>query len=813
MNYDLDELLQELREKREQIEKDKDISEKKLEDALNTNPSSEFDVTSILEDLKDKIEPNYTEKGVSATVVETKQVDYSYNKAEKIMEIVSKKEAEASSEPASATEGNESDVSAPSFSLDAFRGDYTGDFVLDHPEAEELERESSPEELRRADAERHPVFNPTQTTVNIKIPDMKAEPLSEDAPTEATGRIKLTEKEEKAASKTILNASAEDDDFSEFFGDKVVVEHSDTKYRTRKVDRVEETPEVENENEPVVPQDAYDVLAEQNNRNGRAVIIVGVAAFLTLFLNLLLEVFSIPIFSTEKAFYLANLALILLAIVPNVKDFGRSLASLFSSRPVPGSLISFSVVLSFLDALVSFLTSKPLTIGCASLISVFAYFFYQLGLFLDSKRLYDSYRQISETPQRYASLVLANSDFTHALTHDLNLAEPTVLIKRKAGRIDNFMSHAFSKLSHGRNFNLLITLSAVASLLYGVLYYLLKGKDAAAAVRAAAISSCFIAPFISSLVEILPLTALQSKLSKLGTVVPGYSAAEEISNADCVVLEGRELFPKEKVLLHGIKTFEKERVDQAILYAASVLIHSCDTMSHMFLKVIQGKTDMLFDTDSVVYEEGLGFSFWVDKNRILVGRRELLETHEIEVPSRDYENRYTKTSTRDAIYLAVAGKLYAMFVISYAPDDEMQSMLQELVKQNVSIIVRTRDFILSADKIARMYDIPRTMVTIVRESTMPELARKTDYASSSSSSMTHGGAASAFLKGLIGCKRLLQSVNLASVLEVVCIGVGCFLALLLTLTGAITTTSANTVLIFQLAWTILVSVILFFKKI
>ena len=141
-----------------------------------------------------------------------------------------------------------------------------------------------------------------------------------------------------------------------------------------------------------------------------------------------------------------------------------------------------------------------------------------------SKRLYDSYRQISETPQRYASLVLANSDFTHALTHDLNLSEPTVLIKRKAGRIDNFMSHAFSKLSHGRNFNLLISLSAVASLVYGILYYLLKGKDVAAAVRAAAISSCFIAPFISSLVEILPLSSLQSKLSKLGTVVPGYNS-------------------------------------------------------------------------------------------------------------------------------------------------------------------------------------------------------------------------------------------------------------------------------------------------
>ena len=349
-------------------------------------------------------------------------------------------------------------------------------------------------------------------------------------------------------------------------------------------------------------------------------------------------------------------------------------------------------------------------------------------------------------------------------------------------------------------------------MLLGIIFYFLHGRDIFSAIRATAVALALITPFISSLIYVLPILKFQKTLSKVGAVIPGYSAAEDIATANCVVLEGRELFPREKVLLHGIKTFEKERVDQAILYAASVLIHSCDTMSYMFMKVIQGKTDMLFDTDSVVYEEGLGFSFWVDKNRILVGRRELLEAHEIDVPSRDYENRYTKTSTRDAIYLAVAGKLYAMFVISYAPDEEMQSMLQDLVKNNVNIIVRTRDFIISADKIARMYDIPRSLVTIVRESAMPELAKKTDYTRTSSSSLTHGGSVSALLKGIIGSHRLLTNVNFASTIEVVCIALGALIALILTFTGTLATTSTFTVLLFQLAWALLIFILLLFRR-
>ena len=58
MEYNIDELLQELKEKREEIEKDKEESEKKLEDALKVQPETNLGVTAILDTLKDSIEPD-----------------------------------------------------------------------------------------------------------------------------------------------------------------------------------------------------------------------------------------------------------------------------------------------------------------------------------------------------------------------------------------------------------------------------------------------------------------------------------------------------------------------------------------------------------------------------------------------------------------------------------------------------------------------------------------------------------------------------------------------------------------------------------
>ena len=72
----------------------------------------------------------------------------------------------------------------------------------------------------------------------------------------------------------------------------------------------------------------------------------------------------------------------------------------------------------------------------------------------------------------------------------------------------------------------------------------------------------------------------------------------------------------------------------------------------MFRRIIEDKVDILPAVDSLVYEQSMGLTGWVAGRRVLVGNRRLLENHGVDVPSRDYELRYTQNGRQQHKTLA-----------------------------------------------------------------------------------------------------------------------------------------------------------------
>jgi len=810
-NYNIDDLLAELRAKRTAIEnKTASPAAKPAVDVPADKPAVDWDALLAPKQPEQPAEPE-AEKPAATKAEEIRRVLEGSESMEQFGELP--EQPEQPEQPAEAEDKNPGEEEPVQGSKNPLRSALrsiseqltasfdpieTGEFCIGHSMADEDDEAGQTDEqhLRAETVESHPVFA-TQATATYVIPAAKPQETDE-LQQQATVSFTAAQAELPKKEKGILNVKENaDESFREFFGDTVLVEHEDRRgpRRVREVS-VFDDDEPEMADEYRSEEDAEDILAQLMSAKGRALGRIVAGAVLSF--ALLLVAMSSVLQLSETVYYLLSALLMLVCVLCNLRTVMGGTAKLFMLRADITSLCGFSALLSLLQCVVLFAAGSPVQpVSC--FISALALTVCAVGDYLDGARTLGNFRAIAQNPKKYASVVLADQDFTRMLTHELHVGEANVLIKRRTGFTDNFLAHSQSSDARFDRIRRLQPFVALAALLLGAVA-MLRGGSFADAVSTAAMCCAMCAPFAAGLVSALPIFRLQNRLTRMGAVLPGYSAAEELAGANCVVLEGRELFPRDKVLLHGIKTFDRERVDRAILYAASVLVHSCDTMSHMFLKVIQGKTDMLFEADGVVYEEGLGFSFWVEQNRILVGRRELLEAHEIEVPSRDYENRYTKTSTRDAIYLAVAGKLYAMFVISYAPDEEMAAMLQELVKQNINIIVRTRDFIISAEKIARMYDIPRSMVTVVREGGMQELAKKTEYTQHSASSLTHIGTASSLLQGTVGSYRMLAAAGHSALVALCAMLLGLVIAVVLSLVGALTEVSLVSLAAFQLAW-------------
>lgn len=192
----------------------------------------------------------------------------------------------------------------------------------------------------------------------------------------------------------------------------------------------------------------------------------------------------------------------------------------------------------------------------------------------------------------------------------------------------------------------------------------------------------------------------------------GRDEVDAFGDLNAVCLDAADLFPEDNVVLAAIKTFAGTRIDEAILDAAAVVIASGGPLQSVFRRVIQDKVDMLQEVDTLVYEQEMGLSGWVGGRRVLVGNRRLLENHGVDVPSRDYEMRYTRAG-RKLVYLSTAGELSAMFVVAYTADASTKRALRALTREDVTLLVRTCDPNITEEFICETMELPEYYVEIL----------------------------------------------------------------------------------------------------
>ena len=227
--------------------------------------------------------------------------------------------------------------------------------------------------------------------------------------------------------------------------------------------------------------------------------------------------------------------------------------------------------------------------------------------------------------------------------------------------------------------------------------------------------------FVGLLCVSMPATSLAVQLTMNqcsrhmlahGGFMVGWKAVRQFGKPDALAVDVADLYPDESMLLHGIKTFGGAHIDEAILDAASLAVRSEGPLSLIFRRIIENKESLLRDVDNLVYEQGMGLSGWVNDRRILVGNRRLLQHHGVDVPSSDYEARYTKGGRR-LVYLATAGELSAMFVVSYLPDKAFKEALQDLCRAKVTLLVRSCDPNITAEDLCRDFELDEYYVDML----------------------------------------------------------------------------------------------------
>lgn len=222
-------------------------------------------------------------------------------------------------------------------------------------------------------------------------------------------------------------------------------------------------------------------------------------------------------------------------------------------------------------------------------------------------------------------------------------------------------------------------------------------------------------PIYATLLVQLPLRWANKSFNKLGGMISCQDAVNELCRTNTIVLDSKDLFDQNLCAMHGFKDFKNVRVDDAMLYAAAMVIRSGGPLTGVFDQMVVNRRDILPTVKSFSYEEKLGVSGWIYNQKVILGTRQMMLNHNVDVPGTIDEDRYL-ISGHEVIYLAIANKLAAMMVVDYAPNKKLVPYLKKLRDAGVTILVRNCDPNVTDVMISHCYDMRLDNIKILNSS-------------------------------------------------------------------------------------------------
>ena len=540
-------------------------------------------------------------------------------------------------------------------------------------------------------------------------------------------------------------------------------------------------------------------------------VLAGILAVVLLHLGLTAERLLPPLSvldpdAAPAAFYAANLLLFAASLFVGYPVLRDGLTGL-RGRPSADTMPALAAVAALLQAVVAMLNANAYRstegIGLLTGMAALGLFLALVGSRVMLAAVQGGYALAAEGGELRGAYRTRDKDLIRALARDLEQKDPWVLLSRPVQTAsDDFVEQSLSERASERRARKVACVLLAAAVLSGVAF-LLFGGGINCAVAAAAAVLCMGAPLSSVLVPGLAALRLQRAAAAVGAVVPGWAAIEELGGIDTIELDADDLFTADSVTLEDIRIFKGGRIDRAILYAASVLNESCDTLRGLFSQIIEDRTDILFPVKDLEQHTGLGFSAWCDNNRILIGTRRYMEQEGVTLPEQDYEDSHSKNGELQILYLAVSGNLHAMFVLRYVGGRNVARSLASLQKENIRLLVTSKDPSLTARHITEAYHLPEGMVTVLDGEQCQAIEAADAAPEKPKCCLYHHRGFASLTGGLQAADQAQNAETSATTVQLVSVCFSVFIAVLLTYAGSIWQLSIATVLMYQAAWSAL----------
>lgn len=431
-------------------------------------------------------------------------------------------------------------------------------------------------------------------------------------------------------------------------------------------------------------------------------------------------------------------------------------------------------------------------------IGTFALFLSQLGKRQMMIRIIDNFNFITDGDEKYTIENITNAVDAEIISRGTVETEPIIKTSVKTDFPTNFLEISCKAEPADKVSKIIFLVSLGLNLILFVVIGLLDNFNTGfnVAMCGLAITVPAVAIFMTNMM----LTEVSHSLDKFGSRVCGVEGAVMADDANAMVMEAADLFTKDCCKLHGIKTLSDSKVDDAIINAAAVIVQTKSPLASVFDDVIIGKQSILPPVDDILYEDKMGTSAWIYDKRVLVGNRDLLVHHGVQVPKESVEQKYT-IKGRKALYLAIDGQAIAMFVVSYKAEPKLKRELKKLEKSGIQIIVKSSDPHINEESIAKLFGLPEGYISVMNYSSARVFEKYSGmHVEKSPAYVVHNGSALGFVSAMHGAEIIVSSYHLVTFLESFGAVLGFLAVALLSAIQAYNELSAVNIMAFQVIW-------------
>lgn len=511
--------------------------------------------------------------------------------------------------------------------------------------------------------------------------------------------------------------------------------------------------------------------------------------------------------NNEFIYSLVQLVLLVTASAMCVRSFKNAINKIKSFILDIDTVVFISAVVGMLQCVVSFAFTDSvesvakMTVGAALVPMIMS----KVGELIRCKNDSENFEVIAEnTDSCYSVENIGDEDTANEIARGLMLGNPEIKYSAKIGTPQRFMELSRSADITGSLCKITVPLVLITGVILGVVS-VITSQNIFVGVSTFSATVLMSLPVAAGMVSAINLRATNRYLNEENALINGYSAVEDTVNSNGVMIDACDAFEEGGCNIEGLKTYHKMRIDEAILYTASVVISSGGVLAEVFNGVIDGKKELLLPVEALAYEEKLGCSCWIHNHRVLVGNRDLLTHHNVETPDKDLEDKY-RSEGKNVLYLAIEGKISAMFIVVYKANPETAEYMQELEKDGLTIFFRTSDANITEKFLEAEFGLPENVVKIINPvagDMYTKISRS--EVERSDARIIHDGGMKSMLSALHGSFVINSFVNSSKLIQFIASLIGVIIMAALTFLSGISQIGVWQVVLYQVIWGVILT--------